>query len=41
MSMNAIYDVAPQAGTNRIMLVMMPGAQGRPQELVEHGIVRA
>jgi pimeloyl-ACP methyl ester carboxylesterase len=41
MSMNAIYDVAPQAGTNRIMLVMMPGAQGRPQELVEHGFVRA
>ena len=41
MSMDAIYDLAPQQGTNRIMLVMLPSAKARPQDLVQWGFVRA
>ena len=41
MSMDAIYDRAPQQGTNRIMLVMLPSAKARPQDLVQWGFVRA
>ena len=41
MSMDAIYDLAPEPGTNRIMLVMLPGAKARPQDLVQYGFVRA
>ncbi len=41
MSMHAIHDLAPQPGTNRIMLVMLPGAKALPQDLVQHGFVRA
>ena len=41
MSMDAIYDLAPQPGTDRIMLVMLPGAKARPRDLVQYGFVRA
>jgi pimeloyl-ACP methyl ester carboxylesterase len=41
MSMEAIYDLAPEAGSNRIMLVMLPSAKARPQDLVQYGFVRA
>jgi pimeloyl-ACP methyl ester carboxylesterase len=41
MRMDAIYDRAPQHGANRIMLVMLPGANTRPQDLVQYGFVRA
>ena len=41
MSMQAIYDLAPQAGTDRVMLVMLPGAKARPQDLVQYGFVQA
>lgn len=41
MSMDAIYDPAPEPGANRIMLVMLPGAKVRPQDLVQHGFVQA
>jgi S-formylglutathione hydrolase FrmB len=39
--MDAIYDLAPQPGADRIMLVMLPGAKARPQDLVQYGFVRA
>jgi pimeloyl-ACP methyl ester carboxylesterase len=39
--MDAIYDRAPQAGPDRVMLVMLPGAKARPQDLVQYGFVRA
>jgi len=39
--MDAIYDLAPEPGTDRIMLVMLPGAKARPQDLVRCGFVRA
>jgi pimeloyl-ACP methyl ester carboxylesterase len=39
--MDAIYDLAPQPGTNRIMLVMLPSAKARPQDLLQWGFVRA
>lgn len=41
MTIRAIHDLAPGSGANRIVLVMLPGARGRPQDLVEHGFVRA
>jgi len=41
MSMDAIYDLAPQRGSDRIMLVMLPGAKTRPQDLVQWGFLRA
>ena len=41
MSMDALYDLAPQPGPGRILLVMLPGAKGRPQDLVQWGFVRA
>ena len=41
MSMKAIYDLAPQRDTNRIMLVMLPSAKARPQDLLQYGFVRA
>lgn len=41
MSMDALYDPAPQPGPGRILLVMLPGAKGRPQDLVQWGFVRA
>ena len=40
MSMKAIYDLAPQPGTNRIMLVMLPSAKALPQDLMQYGFVR-
>src|SRR5258706_2173212 len=39
--MDAIYDLAPQPSAERIMLVMLPGVRDRPQDLVEHGMIRA
>ena len=39
--MDAIYDVAPQPSANRIMLVMLPGARDRPEDLVQRGFVQA
>lgn len=41
MSMDVIYDRAPSHSADRIMLVMLPGAKARPQDLVAHGFVRA
>jgi pimeloyl-ACP methyl ester carboxylesterase len=41
MSMQAIYDQAPHAAGDRILLVMLPGAKARPQDLVQHGFVQA
>lgn len=39
--MNATYDAAPQPCAHRILLVMLPGAGDRPQDLVEYGFVQA
>ena len=39
--MDAIYDLAPQQSTDRIMLVMLPGVKDRPRDLVEHGFIHA
>jgi len=39
--MDAIYDPALRQGTNRIMLVMLPGAKARPQDLAQYGFVQA
>ena len=39
--MDAIYDQAPQHSAGRIMLVMLPGVRDRPQDLVQHGFIRA
>ena len=39
--MDAIYDLAPQRNAARVMLVMLPGVKDRPQDLVEHGFIRA
>jgi pimeloyl-ACP methyl ester carboxylesterase len=41
MSIDAIYDLAPEPSTNRIMLIMLPSAKARPQDLVQYGFVRA
>ena len=41
MSMDAIYDLAPEPSTNRIMLVMLPSAKARPQDFAQHRFVRA
>lgn len=39
--MDAIHDPAPAAGADHVALVMLPGAHGRAQDLVEKGFVRA
>ena len=39
--MDAIFDIAPGPCADRIMLVMLPGANDRPEDLVERGFVRA
>jgi len=41
MRMTAIYDRVPQHHANRIMLVMLPSAKARPQDLIQYGFVRA
>lgn len=41
MRLGALYDLAPKPGASRILLVMLPGARGRPQDLVQWGFVRA
>lgn len=41
MPIDAIYDVAPGQDTRRVMLVMLPGAKDRPQDLVDQGFIRA
>jgi hypothetical protein len=39
--MDAIYDLAPLPSAERVTLVMLPGVSDRPQDLVEHGLIRA
>src|SRR5258706_201778 len=39
--MDAIYDLVSQPSAERIMLVMLPGARDRPQDMVEHGMISA
>jgi pimeloyl-ACP methyl ester carboxylesterase len=41
MSMDILYDPAPLPVADRMLLVMLPGANTRPQDLVAHGFVRA
>jgi pimeloyl-ACP methyl ester carboxylesterase len=41
MSMDAIYDRALQRTAGRTLLVMLPSAKARPQDLVQYGFVRA
>lgn len=41
MRLDALYDLAPEPGPSRILLVMLPGAKGRAQDLVQWGFVRA
>ncbi len=41
MTMDAVYDPAPQPAANRILLVMLPGAKGRPQDMLHYGFVQA
>jgi pimeloyl-ACP methyl ester carboxylesterase len=36
-----IHDIAPSAGDERILLLMLPGAKNTPQQLVEFGFIRA
>lgn len=38
---NAIYAIAPVDAAERILLLMLPGAKNTPQQLVEHGFIRA
>lgn len=38
---HAIYDIAPEVPGERILLLMLPGAKNTPQQLVEHGFIRA
>jgi pimeloyl-ACP methyl ester carboxylesterase len=39
--MDAVQDIAPGGGADRIMLVMLPGAQDRPQDFAEQGFIHA
>jgi len=36
-----IQDIAPEASGERVLLLMLPGAKNTPQQLVEHGFIRA
>src|SRR5512147_273126 len=36
-----IQDLAPGAEGERVLLLMLPGAKNTPQQLVEHGFIRA
>lgn len=36
-----IFDAAPGAAEERILLLMLPGAKNTPRQLVEHGFIRA
>lgn len=38
---NAIYDIAPAATAERILLLMLPGAKNTPQQLQDYGFIRA
>jgi pimeloyl-ACP methyl ester carboxylesterase len=38
---DAIHDVAPAVAGERILLLMLPGAKNTPQQLVDHGFIRA
>jgi pimeloyl-ACP methyl ester carboxylesterase len=38
---NAIYDIAPVASAERILLLMLPGAKNTPQQLADNGFIRA
>jgi len=39
--MHAIYDLAPDCGADRVLLVMLPGAMDRAQDLMEQGLCAA
>ncbi len=41
MTMDAVYDAAPQSAADRILLVMLPCAKGSPQDMVDYGFVQA
>jgi pimeloyl-ACP methyl ester carboxylesterase len=36
-----VQDVAPEVAGERALLLMLPGAKNTPQQLVEHGFIRA
>lgn len=38
---NHIFDAAPGTAGERILLLMLPGAKNTPQQLEEHGFIRA
>ncbi len=40
-SVDSIYDVAPGDAEERILLLMLPGAKNTPQQLADHGFIRA
>jgi len=37
----SIYDIAPGATGERILLLMLPGAKNTPQQLIDYGFIRA
>lgn len=37
----SIYDIAPGAPGERILLLMLPGAKNTPQQLLDYGFIRA
>src|SRR5690242_1901644 len=39
--MRVIYDRVPHRSSDDVLLVMLPGATQKPEELVEHGFVAA
>lgn len=39
--MDAIHDEAPGNASQRVLLVMLPGARDTPEDLVQHGFIRA
>jgi pimeloyl-ACP methyl ester carboxylesterase len=39
--MDAVHDIAPGGGADRIMLVMLPGARDCPQDFAEQGFIHA
>ena len=41
MTMDAVFDMAPRPAASRILLVMLPGAKGCPQDMVNYGFVQA
>jgi pimeloyl-ACP methyl ester carboxylesterase len=39
--MDLLYDPVPGPGTDRILLIMLPGANDKPEAFVRHGFVQA